>query len=135
MTEISPAHSKTTHANGALSQNRNGSNTAKVNRSRNVASNCPGQELADPVDLRHLVHRLTGRVALEIIERQSQQPAEQMQVEFGVKSRADHRNDRPPSVVPPFDHLIRSSRATAQSVASSGMGAWLSLGRTVSATL
>ena len=41
MTEISPAHSSTTHANGALSQNRNGNNTARVNRSRNVASSWP----------------------------------------------------------------------------------------------
>jgi hypothetical protein len=41
MTEIIPAHSKTTHANGALSQNRNGSNTARVSKSRNVANNCP----------------------------------------------------------------------------------------------
>ena len=57
-----------------------------------------GQELADPVDLRHLVHRLAGRVALEIIERQAQQPAEQMQVELGVEPRPDHRDDGAPGI-------------------------------------
>lgn len=32
----------------------------------------PGQELADAVDLGYLVHRLAGRVTLEIIKRQPQ---------------------------------------------------------------
>jgi len=62
----------------------------------------PGQKFADPVDLGHLVHRLAGRVALEIIERQPQQPAEQMQVELGVEPRPDHRNDRPPGIGAPY---------------------------------
>ncbi len=54
-----------------------------------------GEEIADLVDLADLVHRLAGRVALEIIERQAQQAVEDVQVELGVEPRADHRDDQP----------------------------------------
>ena len=58
-------------------------------------SSLPGEELAHPIDLGDLIHRLAGRMALEIIERQAQQPVEDVQVELGVEPRADHRDDQP----------------------------------------
>ena len=53
---------------------------------------------------------LAGRVALEIIERQPQQPAEQMQVELGVEPRPDHRDDRPPGISGPSLYRGRARR-------------------------
>ena len=41
----------------------------------------------------------------KIIERQSQQSAEQMQIELGIEPRPDHRDDRPPGIGRRFDRL------------------------------
>src|SRR5580692_11688638 len=52
-------------------------------------------------------------MALEIIERQSQQPAEQMQIELGVEPRPDHRNDRPPGICERSIDRLRQPRTCA----------------------
>ena len=57
-----------------------------------------GQKLAYPVDLGDPIHRLAGRMTLEIVERQAQQAIEDVQIELGVEPRADHRNDQPTRV-------------------------------------
>ena len=50
-----------------------------------------GQELAHPIDLADVIHRLAGRMALEIVERKTQQAIEKVQVELGVQPGADAR--------------------------------------------
>ena len=46
------------------------------------------------MDLTDPVHDFASRMMLEIVERQSQQPIEDVQTEPGVEPRADHGNDQ-----------------------------------------
>ena len=57
-----------------------------------------GHELPDLVDLADPVHRLAGRMALEIIERQPDQPVEDVQAELGIGPDADHEDDQPAGI-------------------------------------
>ena len=53
-----------------------------------------GDELAHLLDLHDVVHRLAGRVPLEIVERQAQQAVEHVQVESRVDPGADDQHDQ-----------------------------------------
>ena len=95
---ITQAQASTIQASDAFSQNRNGSSTHSVIRSRNVVSSLPVRNSRTSMDLADLVHRLAGRMALEVVERQAQQAIEHVQVELGVDPGADDQHDQPPRI-------------------------------------
>ena len=69
----------TIQASVALIQNRNGSSTTSVNRSRNVPTSLPVRKAADVENLRDFARCLAGRVAFEEIDRQREQALKDVQ--------------------------------------------------------
>ena len=82
----------------AFSQNRNGSSTHERHQIEERGQQLAGDELAHPMDLADVVHRLAGRMPLEVVERQAQQAIEHVQVDPGVDPGADHEHDQPPRI-------------------------------------
>ena len=95
---IRHAQPSTIQAMAAFSQNRNGSSTHERHQIEERGQQLAGDELAHPMDLADVVHRLAGRMPLEVVERQAQQPVEHVQVDPGVDPGADHEHDQPPRI-------------------------------------
>ena len=84
----------TIQASVAFSQNRNGSSTAERDQVQQRGHQLAGDELPHLVNLADLIHRLAGRVAFEVIQRQPDQPGEDVQIQLGVGAHADHGDDQ-----------------------------------------
>ena len=92
------AQATTIQASVAFSKNRNGSSTQSVIRSSKVVISLPVMNSRTWLIWVMLVHRLAGRVPLEIVQRQADQAIEHVQVELGVDADADDQDDQPPRV-------------------------------------